>query len=54
MFKRITDTLFLRKQKKILQKEYDRLEEQFRLTKKFPEYGTSEDENIQEMEKFQE
>ena len=54
MFKKFTDSLFLRKQKKILQKELDRLEEQYRLTRKFPEYGTSEDENAQEVEKFQE
>lgn len=54
MLKKITNTLFLRKQKKILQKELKRLEEQYRLTRKFPEYGSSEDENVQEMTKFQE
>lgn len=54
MFKKIQDTLFIRKQKKILDDELKRLEEQYRLTRKFPEYGTSEDENIQELEKFQE
>jgi len=37
-----------------LQNELKRLEEQYRLTRKFPEYGTSEDENVQEVEKFQE
>lgn len=50
----ITDKLFLRKQKKILTKELRRLEEQYQLTRKFPEYGTSEDENAQEVEQFQE
>lgn len=54
MLKKIQDTLFLRKQKKILKEEAERLESQYKITKKFPEYGTSEDENIQELEKFQE
>jgi RNA polymerase-binding transcription factor DksA len=54
MFKQISDSLFMRKQKKLLQKELAHLEEQYRLTRKFPEYGTSEDENVQELEKFQE
>ena len=54
MLKRITDSLFFRKQKKILQKELAHLEEQYKLTRKFPEYGTSEDENVQELERFQE
>ena len=54
MFEKITDTLFIRKQKKNLQKELKRLEEQYKLTRKFPEYGTSEDENAQEVEKLQE
>jgi len=54
MLKQISDSLFLRKQKKILQKELKHLDEQYKLTRKFPEYGTSEDENAQEVEKFQE
>lgn len=54
MFEKITDTLFYRKQKKNLTKELKRLEEQYKLTRKFPEYGTSEDENAQEVEKLQE
>lgn len=54
MFEKITDTFFIRKQKKNLTKELKRLEEQYKLTRKFPEYGTSEDENVQEVEKFQE
>lgn len=54
VFEKISDTLFTRKQKKNLQKELKRLEEQYKLTRKFPEYGTSEDENVQEVEKFQE
>ena len=54
VLKNISDKLFLRKQKKILEKEYKRLKEQYKLTQKFPEYGTSEDENVQEMEAFQE
>lgn len=54
MFKKIVDNLFLRKQKKFLARELKRLEEQYQLTRKFPEYGTSEDENVQEVETFQE
>jgi len=46
--------LFTRKQKKLLQKELKRLEEQYKVTRNFPEYGTSEDENAQEVEKIQE
>ena len=54
MFKRISNTLFIAKQKSFLQKEFKRLEEQYKVTRKFPEYGTSEDENVQELETFQE
>lgn len=54
MLERLSDGLFLRKQKKILLKESQRLDEQYKLTRQFPEYGTSEDENAQEVEKFQE
>lgn len=54
MFKNITDKIFIIKQKSFLDKELKRLEEQFKLTRKFPDYGTSEDENVQELEKFQE
>ncbi len=54
MLKKISNTIFLVKQKSNLQKELKRLEEQYKITKKFPEYGTSEDENVQELETFQE
>jgi DnaK suppressor protein len=54
VLKNITDKIFLRKQKKLLNREYKRLKEQYELTRKFPEYGTSEDENILEVEAFQE
>lgn len=54
MFKKISDTLFTRKQKKFLLKELKRLEEQYKLTRQFPEYGTSEEANAQEVEKVQE
>jgi len=54
VLKNLTDKLFLRKQKKMLEKELKRLEEQYKLTRDFPEYGTSEDENAQEVEKIQE
>ena len=54
VFKEISNKLFILKQKKNLEKELKRLEEQYQLTRKFPEYGTSEDENIQEIERLQE
>lgn len=54
MLEKISNSLFLRRQKKILEKELRRLNEQYKLTRKFPEYGTSEDENAQEVEKIQE
>ncbi len=54
VLKNLQDKLFLRKQKKLLGKELKRLEEQFEITKRFPEYGTSEEENAQEVEKIQE
>lgn len=54
VFRKITDKLFVRKQKKILEKELKRLEEQYKLTRTFPDYGTSEDENVQEVEVIQE
>ncbi len=54
MLKKISDKLFLRKQKKILLSESKRLDEQYQLTRKFPEYGTSEEANVQEVEKLQE
>lgn len=54
VFKNITNKLFIIKQKSILTKELRRLEEQYRLTRNFPEYGTSEDDNTQEVERVQE
>jgi len=54
MLKKISDVLYMRKQKKILTRELKHLEEQYKITRQFPEYGTSEDENAQEVEKFQE
>jgi len=50
----LANKLFMGKQKKLLQKELKLLEGQYKLTRKFPEYGTSEDENAQEVEKIQE
>lgn len=54
VLKNLSDALFLRKQKKILTAELSRQEEQFKLTKEHPEYGSSDDENAQEVEKIQE
>lgn len=54
VFETITNKLFIIGQKKSLEKELKRLEAQYQLTRKFPEYGTSEDDNIQELERFQE
>lgn len=50
----LSNSLFLRKQKKILTAELGRLEEQYKITKQHPEYGSSDDENAQEVEKIQE
>jgi RNA polymerase-binding transcription factor DksA len=52
--KKIIDKLFVLSQEKNLKNELVRLEEQHKLTRKFPEYGTSTDDNIQEIERFQE
>ena len=54
MLKKITDQLYLRKQKKLLSTELKHLNDQYKLTRKFPEYGTSQEENAQEVEKVQE
>jgi DnaK suppressor protein len=54
VLKSLTNKLFIIKQKSNLTKELKRLEEQYKLTRNFPEYGTSEDENVQEVEKVQE
>lgn len=54
MLEKIANKLFILSQEKNLKSELRRLEEQFKLTRKFPEYGTSEDDNIQEVERFQE
>ena len=50
----LSNKLFIMKQKSILLKELKRLESQYKLTRNFPEYGISEDENIQEVERVQE
>lgn len=54
MLEVLTNKLFILGQKKNLEKELKHLEAQYQLTKKFPEYGASEDENIQEIERLQE
>lgn len=54
VFRKITDKLFVRKQKKILERDLKRLEEQYKVTRTFPDYGTSFDENVQEVEMIQE
>lgn len=54
MLKELSNTLFVRKQKKFLLKELKRLTEQYKLTRQFPEYGSSEEENAQELEVLQE
>lgn len=46
--------IFLTKQKLILVDELKRLENQQNLSKKFPDYGYSDEDNIQELEDFQE
>jgi len=54
MLKKIMDKIFVMKQKAELEKQLAQFEDQINLTKKFPEYGTAEDDNIQEVERFAE
>lgn len=54
VLKDLSNAFFLRKQKKILETQLKRLEDQFTITKQHPEYGSSDDENAQEVEKIQE
>lgn len=54
VFENLSNKLFIMGQKSALEKELKRLEDQYQLTRKFPEYGTSEEENIQEIERLQE
>lgn len=46
------DGKFLKKQKTILLKEKGRLERELKKTKKFPQYGNSEEENSTEVTEF--
>lgn len=54
MLEKISDTLYARKQKKMLIRALKNLTEQYKTTRQFPEYGTSEEANAQEVEKIQE
>jgi len=54
VLKNLTNKIFVLKQKRLLLKELHRLDGQYKLTRNFPEYGTSEDENVQEVERVQE
>lgn len=54
VLKKLTNKLFELKQKNLLAKELKQLEKQYKLTRNFPEYGTSEDDNVMEVERVQE
>jgi RNA polymerase-binding protein DksA len=54
MLRRIKNRLFLIQQKRKLSQERDHLKKQIAKIRKFPQYGTSEDANVQEIEKVQE
>jgi len=54
MIKKLFDKLFLAKQKFYLQKEKKRLENELRKIKKFPNFGSSEEDHAQEMGVFEE
>lgn len=45
---------FAKSQQEILEKELGKLEKQYELTKKMPDYGDSVDDNAQEEEDFEE
>lgn len=52
--KKILDKKFLNEQKTILLKEKIRLEKELKRADKFPQYGTSEEENSTEVSEFTE
>lgn len=54
VIKNLTEIIFLKKQKIFLHKELKILEEQYKRTREFPDFGSSEDENAQEVERIQE
>jgi len=53
MSQKISET-FIKSQKEFLVKELVKLEKQYELTKKMPDYGDSIDDNAQEEEDFEE
>lgn len=44
---------FLEKQKKLMLKERERIEEKIKKLKKYPEYGTDEEDNLQELTDYE-
>lgn len=53
MLKKISDKLFLLKQKSILLKEKKRLDNELKIIEQFPNYGDKEEENALEVEEFE-
>lgn len=53
MLKKISNKLFLLKQKSALLKEKQRLEKELEVVGKFPQFGNSEEDNAQEVEIFE-
>ncbi|OGD65552.1 hypothetical protein A3F08_02675 [Candidatus Berkelbacteria bacterium RIFCSPHIGHO2_12_FULL_36_9] len=53
MLKKITNKIFLLKQKSALLKEKKRVENELKIIEKFPSYGQKEEENAMEVEEFE-
>lgn len=53
MLEKITDKLFMIKQKGTLAKEKKRLEQELKIIERFPQYGDKEEENAMEVEQFE-
>jgi len=53
MLRKISNKLFLLKQKSALLKEKQRLEKELEMVRKFPQFGNSEEDNAQEVEAFE-
>jgi len=53
MLKKLSDKLFLIKQKNVLNKEKKRVEKELAIIEKFPSYGDKEEENAMEVEAFE-
>lgn len=53
MLKKISDKIFLIKQKRALLKEKKRVKNELKIIERFPQYGEKEEENAMEVEQFE-